>query len=250
MKTAVLGAAAVATGRAGAQVGAQAEEGVRVRRVFAINGSPRRGHNTATLCQHYLEGAKAADPHAECRLIHLADLDFKGCVSCLACKRKDERFYGRCQYKDALHPLLQELLQADAIALASPIYFGEMTGMMRCFMERLLFPLQSYEADFKTLAPRKMPVAMMYTMNVPKQRAEAFGFDERLGYLEGYVGRVFSPVQRLMAYNTYQFNDYSLYEAAAFPVEDKEAQRKNQWPQDCQQAFQLGQMALQTTTEG
>ncbi|XWX63056.1 flavodoxin family protein [Desulfitobacterium sp. AusDCA] len=47
-------------------------------KVIAINGSPRKNKNTATLLNKALEGA-------ETELIHLYDLNYKGCVSCFAC---------------------------------------------------------------------------------------------------------------------------------------------------------------------
>ena len=53
-------------------------------KVIAINASPRRKWNTATLLQSALEGA--ASQGAETELVHLYDLDFKGCTSCFACK--------------------------------------------------------------------------------------------------------------------------------------------------------------------
>ena len=54
---------------------------------YAINGSPRKTHNTATILNKALEGVKAADPQAQTELIHLYSHDFSGCVSCFECKR-------------------------------------------------------------------------------------------------------------------------------------------------------------------
>ena len=56
-------------------------------KVIAVNGSPRKKWNTATLLERALEGA--ASKGAETELVHLYDLDFKGCVSCFACKMID-----------------------------------------------------------------------------------------------------------------------------------------------------------------
>ena len=53
-------------------------------KLLAINGSPRKRWNTATLLEKALEGA--ASRGAETELVHLYDIDFKGCVSCFACK--------------------------------------------------------------------------------------------------------------------------------------------------------------------
>lgn len=60
--------------------------------VIAINGSPRKKWNTATLLEHTLEGAKSQG--ADTELVHLYDLDYKGCTSCFACKLKDGKNYG------------------------------------------------------------------------------------------------------------------------------------------------------------
>ena len=51
-------------------------------KVMAINGSPRKKWNTATLLDKALEGA--ASQGAETELIHLYDLNYKGCISCFA----------------------------------------------------------------------------------------------------------------------------------------------------------------------
>ena len=81
--------------------------------VLAINGSPRKNWNTATLLNKALEGAAAQG--AQTDLIHLYDLNFKGCISCFACKRKDGKSYGKCAYHDDLSPVLEKIEKADAI---------------------------------------------------------------------------------------------------------------------------------------
>ncbi|MEI6423251.1 MAG: NAD(P)H-dependent oxidoreductase, partial [Lentisphaerota bacterium] len=53
-------------------------------KAIAFNGSPRKKWNTVTLIENALEGA--ASKGADTELVHLYDYDFKGCVSCLACK--------------------------------------------------------------------------------------------------------------------------------------------------------------------
>jgi multimeric flavodoxin WrbA len=106
--------------------------------VIAINGSPRKNWNTAMLLEEALKGA--ASKGADTELIHLYDLDFTGCTSCFACKLKDGKSYGRCAVSDDLTAVLDTIYDADALILGSPIYFGTVTGEMKSFMERLLFP--------------------------------------------------------------------------------------------------------------
>jgi multimeric flavodoxin WrbA len=107
-------------------------------KVIAVNGSPRKSWNTATLLQKSLDGA--ASQGAETEIFHLYELNYKGCVSCFACKTKNGKSYGRCAVKDDLAPLLKQVEDVDAIVFGSPIYYGSVTGEMRSFMERLLFP--------------------------------------------------------------------------------------------------------------
>ncbi|MDA8172762.1 MAG: flavodoxin family protein, partial [Nitrospiraceae bacterium] len=107
-------------------------------KVIAVNGSPRKSWNTATLLNKALEGAAAQGAGTE--LFHLYDFTYKGCTSCFACKMKDGKQQGRCAMKDDLTPILKKIEdEADAIVLGSPIYFGSMSGEMRSFLERLLF---------------------------------------------------------------------------------------------------------------
>lgn len=73
---------------------------------YAINGSPRKTHNTATILNKALEGVKAADPQAQTELIHLYSHDFSGCVSCFECKRLGGKSYGKCAVRDGLTPTI------------------------------------------------------------------------------------------------------------------------------------------------
>jgi multimeric flavodoxin WrbA len=63
-------------------------------KVMAFNGSPRKKWNTATLLEKALEGASSQG--AETELIHLYDLDHKGCISCFACKTTGGSILLRC----------------------------------------------------------------------------------------------------------------------------------------------------------
>ena len=62
----------------------------------------------------------------EVRTVRLYDLDYKGCMSCMACKIKGKAS-NVCKFKDALTPILEEIAQADGLVLGSPIYFGQIT---------------------------------------------------------------------------------------------------------------------------
>ena len=135
-------------------------------KVIAVNGSPRKEWNTATMLQKALEGA--ASQGAETELIHLYDLNYTGCTSCFACKLIAGKSYGKCAVNDDLKPVLRRIEEADALILGAPIYFGDVTGQMRSFLERLLFQYLRYSRDHRTLAPKRLKTAWIYTMNCPE----------------------------------------------------------------------------------
>lgn len=209
---------------------------------YAINGSPRKTNNTATLLQAALEGVQGAHPDqpVETELVHLRDLKFESCRSCFACKRLGGKHYGQCALTDSLTPVLEKLGQADGIIFGSPIYFGNITGLLKSFFERLLFPYFVYDAAYSSIAPRRPATAFIYTMNVTEDMAAQWGYPQLLQPMETYVGAAFSAPEILCAYNTYQFDDYTKYMAERFSEPEKAAWRAQQFPLDCQAATRLG----------
>ncbi|MDU4961082.1 MAG: flavodoxin family protein [Sporomusaceae bacterium] len=207
--------------------------------VIAINGSPRKNWNTAILLEHALQGA--ASQGAATELFHLYELQFKGCISCFACKLKNGKSYGRCALRDDLTPLLQKLEQADAVIFGSPLYFSDVTGAMRSCIERMAFPYLVYDANYSSLFPKKIQLGFIYTMNVNEGRAAEMGYEQLFARTEMPLQRCFGPLQSLRCYDTYQFADYARYVASAFNEADKAEQRRRQFPEDCRQAVALGE---------
>ena len=207
-------------------------------KVIAINGSPRKKWNTATMLEHALEGATSKG--AETRLFHLYDLNYKGCVSCFACKKKAGKSFGRCATSDSLTPVLDEIRGTDALILGSPIYFGEVTGEMRSFLERLLFPYLLYEEGGGTLFPRRIRTAWIYTMNIPEDRVNEMGLERVFQFNKFLLEMLIGPCESLMSFDTLQFEDYSKYAAGMFDAAAKRKRHKNVFPDDCQKAFDLG----------
>ena len=159
-------------------------------KIIAINGSPRKKGNTATVLDHFLEGARSAG--ADTELVHLYGLHASGCRSCFACKRLGGASYGHCALKDDLAPVLAALEQADGLVLGSPVYFGNVTGAMRSFQERLCFPYVVYDRQGSTIAPHRLATACIYTMNVDAATMRQYGYPATLAVMEGYLGRIFS----------------------------------------------------------
>lgn len=212
-------------------------------KVIAVNGSPRKKWNTATMLEHVLKGA--ASKGAETKLVHLYDLDYKGCVSCFSCKEKGGKSFGKCAVQDGLTPLLEEIRSVDALVLGSPIYFGEVTGEMRSFLERLFFPSLLYEKERKSLFPKRIRTAWVYTMNVPEEYVKNMRLERVFEFNQSLMEWLIGPCESLMSYDTLQFEDYSKYAAGMFDAEAKRRRHEEVFPQDCQKAFELGKRLVE-----
>lgn len=213
-------------------------------KIMAINGGPRKRWNTATLLSKILEGG--ASQGAETELIHLYDLNYKGCISCFACKMKDGKSYGRCAVNDELSPILKKIEEADALILGSPIYLGAVTGEMRSFMERLIFQYLVYDTNLSTLFKKRIPTGLIYTMNVNKSQE----YEQSLKSAEMTMKRIFGASESLFITDTYQFDDYSKYVATYFDEEKKAKRRDEEFPNDCKKAFEMGVRFTQLNNKG
>lgn len=125
-------------------------------RVIAINGSPRKNGNTATMLKEILAGA--AERGAETRFIHLNDLNMKGCQGCLFCREN----LGQCALKDDFQDVLQEMRECGAVALGTPIYAFNVTGQFKCFLDRCFcFTEMDEETGYRSVLPGGKRIAFV-----------------------------------------------------------------------------------------
>lgn len=206
--------------------------------ILAVNGSPRKKWNTATMLENALKGAKSKG--ADTSIVHLYDLKFRGCTSCFECKKIGGKSYGRCAMKDGLTPILERICAADALIVGSPVYFGAETGETRSFLERLLFPFVTYTPGYAAIFPRKIPTALVYTMNIKEELVVQYGYTTLMERMQGTMVRVFGSCELLLCTDTYQFKDYSKYLSTAWDAEAKAKRRAEAFPQDCAKALALG----------
>lgn len=207
-------------------------------KVIAINGSPRKNWNTNSLLQKALEGAESKG--AETELIHLYDLNFKGCTSCFACKIKNGKYIGHCAMKDDLSSVPEKILECDVLLLGSPIYLGNVTGEMRSFLERLIFSNITYNTGKASVFNGKVSSGFIYTMNAPEVIIKELNYEAVFNYNQHYLKTLNGTSEFLISTDTYQFNDYSKYEASKFDEKHKAQVKIEQYPIDCQKAFEMG----------
>ncbi len=98
-------------------------------KVMGISGSPRKGGNTEIMVAHALKAA--GEEGMETELVRLADLNIACCNACDACMKEE-----RCSLEDDLFPLYLRMKDTQAVILASPVYFGSATALMKSFIER------------------------------------------------------------------------------------------------------------------
>ena len=92
-------------------------------------GSPRKNGNTEIITRHTLKAIEEEGLDTE--LIRLAGLDIQPCNACMVCRKEE-----LCPINDDLFPLYNKAKETDAIILASPVYFGSATALLKAFMER------------------------------------------------------------------------------------------------------------------
>lgn len=216
-----------------------------------INGSPRRNQNTFKMLDSARKGAESAG--AETEMIHLFSSEFTGCKSCFACKLKNAKTNGLCAVKDALRPILEKCLAADVIVCGSPVYLSYPTGQLRSFIERLVFPLITYNVDENgrhiRVLDKTVPTAVIYTMNCPKAWMRDFNYPTLLEATADNLKMAFGHSEVLYACDTYQFNDYSRYDVNIFDETKKREHRDKQFPIDLETAYHLGRRLVEKAGE-
>ncbi|MGN0867614.1 MAG: flavodoxin family protein [Oligosphaeraceae bacterium] len=108
-----------------------------MKNVLVISASPRKGGNSDLLCDQFLRGAQEAGHRVE--KIRLAEKKVGFCTACYAC-----RTLGRCVQKDDANELVEKMLAADVIVLATPVYFYSMDAQLKALIDRTV----SRWADF------------------------------------------------------------------------------------------------------
>lgn len=115
-------------------------------RLVVINGSPKgRESNTNRMVSSFMKGAQSAG--AETVNIFLAEKDIKHCKGCHICWQRGP---GQCVTNDDMLGVISQMGSADVIAFASPVYFGNISGMLKVFMDRMTMigsPHQQKETD-------------------------------------------------------------------------------------------------------
>ncbi|HUI92776.1 MAG TPA: flavodoxin family protein [Chitinivibrionales bacterium] len=100
------------------------------KKVLILSSSPRRGGNSDLLCDQFAKGAQKAEHHAE--KLFLKDKKINYCTGCGTCLNGKKP----CPQKDDMAGILEKMISADVIVMATPVYFYTMCGQMKTFIDR------------------------------------------------------------------------------------------------------------------
>ena len=101
-----------------------------MKNVLILSSSPRKGGNSDMLCDQFAQGASEAGHQVE--KIRLAELEINYCTGCGVCFEKKML----CSQKDDMAGVLEKMVAADVIVLATPVYFYTMCGQMKTLIDR------------------------------------------------------------------------------------------------------------------
>ena len=148
-------------------MGCKMKFGEDAMRVIGISGSPRKDGNTDLLVRQILDGA--ASLVADTAFYRLTDMNIQGCTGCYHCRE-----HTTCRIQDDMSKLYDEVQNADAVVLGSPVYMFQVTGQTKCFMDRLLALINP---DFSSRLKGPKKLLMAYTQGHADRAAFQKYFD-------------------------------------------------------------------------
>jgi multimeric flavodoxin WrbA len=100
------------------------------KKVLVLSSSPRRGGNSDLLCDQFINGSIEAGHPTE--KIFLRDKKINYCTGCGTCIDRGKK----CSQKDDMAEVLDKMVEADVIVMATPVYFYTMCGQMKTLIDR------------------------------------------------------------------------------------------------------------------
>lgn len=98
-------------------------------KALCINGSPRKNGSTAYIINKISEGMR--ENNIEVNIYCLGDMNIKFCTGCKNCYKT-----GRCVHNDDINLIIEQLITSDLVLIASPSYWGDVTGQLKVFFDR------------------------------------------------------------------------------------------------------------------
>ena len=215
-----------------------------MKKIVAINCSPRVNMNTGTLVREAAKGAEAEG--AEVQVFDLYRLDnVHGCMSCFACKLAPNE--GKCVFKDGLAPVLEAIREADGLVIGTPNYLGDASAGFRAIYERLIFQSLTYQKAPHRYDVRKIPVLFIMASNAPKEFYTPLGYRSTLKAYQKALSDAVGSTKVMIAGDTLQVKDYGRFHWTMFDPAAKQKRHETVFPKEQKEAFELGAQMVRET---
>lgn len=99
------------------------------KNILVLSGSPRKGGNSDILCDQFVMGAKESGNEVE--KIFISNKKIGYCTGCYACEKT-----GKCAQKDDMAEILEKMIKADVIVMATPVYFYSLDAQIKTLIDR------------------------------------------------------------------------------------------------------------------
>lgn len=99
------------------------------KKILILSASPRIKGNSDVLCDQFMKGAVSSGHIVE--KIYICKQDIKYCTGCMSCSKTS-----KCIIKDDMESLLEKMVEADVVVMATPVYFYNMNGQLKTFIDR------------------------------------------------------------------------------------------------------------------
>ena len=126
------------------------------KKILCVMGSPRKEGNSATLAKQVAAGAEATG--AEVESFYLHGMNIQPCTACDECREETTK---DCVIDDDMQTLYPKLRRADALVIASPIYWFTVSAQTKLFMDRW-YALGSPEEEYAALAGKRIGIILTY----------------------------------------------------------------------------------------
>lgn len=151
-----------------------------MKNVLILSGSPRKGGNSDLLCDEFMKGALEAGHRVE--KIRVAEKKIACCRACYACKT------GKCAIDDDMGEVLQKMIDADVLVLASPVYFYSIDAQLKAVIDRSVarwLEVKDKELYYIMTAAEDTPAAMETTLACLRGYADCVEGARKMGVIRG-----------------------------------------------------------------
>lgn len=126
------------------------------KKIVILMGSPRKEGNSATLAKQVTKGAKATG--AEVESFYLHTMNIQPCTACDECREETGK---DCVIDDDMQILYPKLRRADAVLIASPIYWFTISAQTKLFMDRW-YALGGPQEEYAAFAGKRIGIVLTY----------------------------------------------------------------------------------------